>query len=223
MLEIFNKKSARIIEKSIERYEEILKNDENLRIRIRYRGHIYISYVQSIEKKEILFLRPNDEFTIVRFSENSIIKVELISKNKIFTTEVLIIGKLIKDDKVYYKAELSAPLYESSKRKSYRLPIIIDMSYTILPMESQRYTGSTLDISTGGMLIETEQLINKGKEINLSIDLDGKIYLIKGIILNKRSNYRNGTYLYNIKFTAIKNRHRNDIERFINNNRSLSN
>lgn len=223
MLEIFNKKSARIIEKSIERYRDILKNDENLRIRIRYRGHIYTSYVESIENKYIVFLRPSDELTIVRFSENSIMKVELISRNEIYTTEISIVGKLMKDDKLYYKAELCAPLYESSKRKSYRLPIIIDMSYTILPMESQRYTGNTLDISTGGMLIETEQLINKGKEINLSIDLDGKTYLIKSMILNKISNYRNGTYLYNIKFTTIKSRHKNDIDRFINNNRSLSN
>lgn len=217
MFGLFGKNSIKNIEKSLEKYYEILREDINLVIRTRYNGKLYTSYVESIDKREVIFRCPSDEHDIIRFRNNATIKIEFICFGKLYSTEMLIKERIIKDAVVYYRGDIAAPIEENKRRKSYRLPIILDLTYTVLPAETEEYNGNSVDISAGGMLMETSENIHN-KDIRVRVDIEGQVYIIKSTILKKRVNYRNGTYLYNLKFSNLSSRHKNQIHRFVMDN-----
>lgn len=216
MINLFGN-SAKNVEKSLEKYGDIIRNDVNLTIRVRYKGIMYDSYVESFEGKELIFRRPNDKFDIVRFNENTYIKVELISNNRLFETELLVIKKIVRGEIVYYTTEVATPIKERQRRKYERLPIVLNVDYTILPAESEIYEGSTQDISYGGMLLESAEAI-KTKDIKVKFNIEGQKYESKCKILKRRTNYKNGSYIYNIRFLDMNSRHRSQIDRYVINN-----
>lgn len=217
MLSLFNRKSYRNIEKSLERYNLALKNDLNLSIRVRYNGRLYTTYVEELEGREVIFRCPTDTHEIIRFKENSIIKVEFITSNSLYITDLLITNKIVRGQIVYYRGEINSPIIENQRRKSYRLPLVLDITYTILPAESDKYKGNTLDISSGGILMETEENI-KSKDIRVFFNIEGQAYTSKAKVIKKRTSYKNGTYLYNLKFNGLSGRHKGQIQRFVMNN-----
>lgn len=222
MFNLFNKKSETNIEKSVNKYNQILSEDINLVICTRYNGKSYTSYVEYLNNREVVFRCPIDKNDIVRFNNKSIIKVEFVSYSGLYTTELLITEKIIENDILYYKGEISAPIEKNERRKHYRLPIFLDLSYKVIPMEKIKYSGNTLDISVDGMLMETNEDIFQDKKLKIEIDIDGKVYNIESTIIKKRNNYRNNTYIYNLKFDNLKNRYKNEISRFIFSNIHLN-
>lgn len=214
MLNLFNRNSNRNIEKSLEKYGEILKNDLNLSIRVRYNGKLYTTYVEEFEEKVVIFRRPIDNYDIIRFRENNIIKVEFISSHSLYITELLITNKIVREKIVYYRGEITSPIIENQRRKNNRIPMFLEVMYTILPSESNKYRGNTIDISSGGLLLEAEENI-KSKDIRVFFSIEGQSYSSKAKIIKKRTNYRNGTYLYNLKFNGLSIRHKKQIDRFI--------
>ncbi|MEG2935793.1 MAG: PilZ domain-containing protein [Clostridium sp.] len=221
MFSWFNKKSEKSVAESLEKYIQLLREDFNLTIRTRFNGRLYTSYVESLNNKEVVFRCPIDECDIIRFAPNSIIKVEFISYGELYSTELIIHEKIIRDNIVFYRGIICSSIEKNQRRKNYRLPMVIDVEYTILPTETDVYTGNTLDISVDGMLMETLENIIK-RDIKVSVNLNGKIYRIKSTILKKRVNYRSGTYLYNLKFNGMNQRHRNEINRYIYDNSARS-
>lgn len=217
MFSWFNKKSDKKVEKSVEKYTQILKEDINLTIRTRFNGKLYTSYVEALNDKEVIFRCPIDKQEIIRFAPNSVIKVEFISFGELYSTDVIIHEKIINNNIVFYRGIICTSIEKNQRRKNYRLPIVLDIEYTVLPMEAEVYFGNTLDISVDGMLMESlENIYNKN--IKTTINLDGKTYNIKCTILKKRANYRSDTYLYNLKFSGLSQKHRNEINRYIHNN-----
>lgn len=217
MLNLFNRNSHKNIEKSLEIYGGILKNDLNLSIRVRYNGKLYTTYVEEFEGREVIFRCPTDKYEIIRFRENNVIKVEFISNDSLYTTELLITNKIVRGEVVYYRGEISRPIIENQRRKNLRISMGLDVKYTILPAESDKYKGNTIDISAGGMLLESKENI-KSKDIRVFFSLEGQKYNSKAKIIKKSTSYRNGTYLYNLKFNGLSMRHKNQIDRFIMNN-----
>lgn len=218
MFRWFNKKSDKVIGKSLEKYTQILTEDVNLTIRTRFNGKLYTSYVESLNEKEVIFRCPIDEREIIRFSPNSIIKVEFISFGELYSTELIIHEKIIRDNIVFYRGIICASIEKNQRRKNYRLPVVLDLTYTVLPMETEEYSGNTLDISVDGMLMESLENIYGSKNIKVTVNLDGKDYNIKCIVLKKRMNYSSGTYLYNLKFNGLSHRYRSEINRYIYDN-----
>ena len=217
MLSLFNKNSIKNIDKSIKKYEQQLKNDLNLSLRVRYNGRQYTTYVESFDEREVIFRCPTDEYQIVRFKEDTIIRIEFISSESLYTTELLITNKIVRGQIVYYRGEINSQIQEKQRRKSNRLPLILDLKYTILPAESAKYSANTIDISSGGMLIETDENI-KSKDIRVLFKIEGQSYSSKAKILKKRISYKNDTYLYNIKFIGLHNRHINQIHKYVADN-----
>lgn len=217
MFRWFSKKSEKNEEKSLERYVQLLREDINLTIRTRFNGRLYTSYVESLNHKEVVFRCPIDEREIIRFAPNSIIKVEFISYGELYSTEILIHEKIIRDNIIFYRGIIYTSIEKNQRRKNYRLPVVLDINYTILPTETAIYSGNTLDISVDGMLMESLENITK-KDIKVTVNLDGKNFNIKSTILKKRTNYRSGTYLYNLKFSELSQRNRKEINRYIYDN-----
>lgn len=220
MFSLFNKKSEKYIEKSVNRYNQILQDDINLIIRTIYKGKLYAIDVEYLNNREVLFRCPTDKYDIIRFDNQSIIEAEFVSQSGLYATELLITEKIIEDNVLYYRAEISAPIEKNQRRKNYRLPIVLDLNYTLLPRERIEYSGNTLDISVDGILMETHENIYQSKNLKIKIDIDGKTHNIKSTIIKKRTSFSNGTYLYNLKFNNLSKRHKSEISRFIFDNKN---
>lgn len=66
-------------------------------IRVRYNGRLYTTYVEELEGREVIFRCPTDKYEIIRFRESSVIKVEFISSDSLYTTELLFKKKINKE------------------------------------------------------------------------------------------------------------------------------
>lgn len=215
MFNLFNKNSEKNIEKSLDKYNTILEKDVNLKIRTRYKGSAYISGIEYLNNREIVFRCPIDKRYIIRFDLEKAMNVDLLGDSGLYETKILVCEKTMIDNVLYYRGKIIAPIEKAQRRKEYRLPIILDLKYTLLPREHFEYTGNTLDISTNGILLETYENIYQTKNIRIKINIEGKNYDIKSTIIRKRANYNNGTYLYNIKFDDLSSRNKSAIARFI--------
>jgi len=219
ILELFKKKSLKYkekaIEKSINKYTPILEEDIDLVLHISYHDKIYTTYVESINSREVVFRCPIDEENIIRYKLGKTIELEFVSYTGLYTTEIYITEKIIKDDIVYYKGNINSPIDKKQRRDNFRLPINLDVSYTLPLSEARIYRGSTKNISVGGMLMESSEHLYKNKKIKIRFELDNRMYRARGTIINKRTNFTNGKYLYHIKLDDLNNRQKREIYRFI--------
>ena len=53
------------------------------------------------------------------------------------------------------------------------------------------------------------------KDIVIEINIENKLYSLDGNILRRRPNYKNGAFLYNIKFDDVSTRHKKELASFI--------
>lgn len=215
------KSAEKAIDRSIDEYSKTLEEDINLMVRMIYNRKTYTTDVESINSREVVFRCPINEYNHVRSKNGNNIKIDFVSYTGLYTTRVTIVEKIIKEDITYYKGEITQPIEKKQRRDNYRLPISLDLTYTLLPKEITEYEGSTLDISVGGMLMETYENIYQTKNIKLKVDIEDKIYEIKSYIVKKRENFSNGKYFYHVKFEGLSNKQKNEISRFIFDNRKM--
>ena len=215
MLSFLKKKTKKHIEKSIDKYSSILSEDINLSIRFKYRGVIYTSYVEKIDNSEIIFRSPGGDFTRIDLKLNTLMNINLISNNELYTTEIMIKEKIVEDNSVYYKGEIKGLIDQSKRRKHYRLPIKLNLEFYLLQRPNIKYEGCTVDISPDGMLLESFEELMINKDIVIEINIENKLYSLDGNILRRRPNYKNGAFLYNIKFDDVSTRHKKELASFI--------
>lgn len=215
MLGFFKKKLSKNIEESIDKYTSILSEDMNLNIRFKYRGVMYTTYVEKIDNSEIIFRSPDGDFAKIDLNLNSLIDINLISNNELYTTKISIKEKITTDNTVYYKAKIEGVIERSKRRKHYRLPIKLNLEFYLAQRSTMKYEGRTMDISIDGMLLESFEDLMIKKEIVIEIDIENKLYKLNGIILRRRNNYKNGAFLYNIKFKDISSRYKKELSSFI--------
>lgn len=219
MSKIFNflkKLSNKSKEKSIEKYAPILSEDTHTNIRFKYLGVVYTTYVDEIKDSEIIFRCPGGDYNRVNLPLNKIMNINLISNNELYTTNIMIREKIINDDAVFYRATIEGVIDQSKRRKYYRLPIDLPLEFSFATRPNIKYAGHTVDLSPEGMLLETFEDIMINKDIVIEITIEGVPYIINGQVLRRRTNFQNGDYLYNIKFDGISNKHKKEINSFIN-------
>lgn len=219
ILGLFGKKTQNQAEKdileSINKYSNELIDDLNLHVRLKFKNKVYITYLEELSGRDIVFREPTEEYDFSKLNGNKLIKLEFFSEKGIYVTNISINEKIIKEDIIYYKGEIKHPIQKYQRRSKFRLPVSLDVIYTMLPRETIEYNGVTKDISVGGMLMETHENIYQSKELRLKVDIEGKIYDIKSEIIRKRRSIKNGTYLYHLKFTKLNQKQKGEISRFI--------
>lgn len=219
ILDLFGRKSQNKIEKdilsSINKYSNELLDDVNLYVRLKYKNNIYITYLEELSERDIVFRAPTEEYDFSKLSGNKLMKLEFFSDKGIYVTNISVDEKIVKEDIIYYKGEIKHPIEKHQRRSKFRLPVSLDVVFTMLPRETIAYSGVAKDISVGGMLMETHENIYQSKELRLGVDIEGKIYNIKSEIIRKRRSIKDGTYLYHLKFTKLTQKQKGEISRFI--------
>lgn len=219
IFDLFKKKSLKYKEKtiaeSINKYSKILEDDIDLVVHISYKNKIYTTYAESLHNRDVVFRCPSDNENIIRYTLGKVIELEFISYTGLYITKICITEKIIKDDIIYYKGNIISPIVKKQRRGNFRLPINLNVSYTLPLSEAKVYSANTKDISVGGMLMESNEHLYVNKKLRITFELDNKVYRTKSTIINKRTNFANGKYLYHIRFDDLNNKHKREIYRSI--------
>ena len=91
------------------------------------------------------------------------------------------------------------------KRTSRRIRSLNLTSYTPKKGDQQDYIisiGRTLDVSEGGVKVETHRKLAKGTELDMDIAIDDKIVSARGEVL-RAEELKNGLFETGIRFTSI--------------------
>jgi hypothetical protein len=99
------------------------------------------------------------------------------------------------------------------KRASRRIRSLNLTSYTPKKGEQQEYIvsiGRTLDVSDGGVKVETHRELAEGTELDLDIAIEDKIISARGEVLYAEP-LKNGLFATGIRFTSIDDEDRKSL------------
>jgi hypothetical protein len=99
------------------------------------------------------------------------------------------------------------------KRSSRRIRSLNLTSYTPRTGEEQQYIvsiGRTLDVSEGGVKVETHRRLANGTELEMDIAIEDRIITAKGEVVHTEE-LKNGLFGTGIQFTAISDEDRGSL------------
>ena len=99
------------------------------------------------------------------------------------------------------------------KRSSRRIRLLYLTSYTPRKADTQEYNvsiGRTLDVSDGGVKVETHRRLANGTELEMDIAIDEKIITAKGEVVHTEER-ENGLFGTGIRFTSISEEDRRSL------------
>ena len=106
-----------------------------------------------------------------------------------------------------------ASLLDVQTRKAYRMPVKATVAGE---MGNVKFTASAINISSTGILIESEQPLNVGDVINCSFLLPGTLAIsVKGEVVRILKKPAGNIYQYGIRFTSISASAQRIIEDFV--------
>ncbi|HBF43306.1 MAG TPA: hypothetical protein DDW42_06680 [Desulfobacteraceae bacterium] len=102
--------------------------------------------------------------------------------------------------------EESEPENEEEKRTSRRISSLNLTSYIPSKEKKQEYIisiGRTLDMSDGGIKVETHRELSRGTEVDMEIAIENKIISARGEVVHSFKQ-KNGLFGTGICFTSIR-------------------
>ena len=99
------------------------------------------------------------------------------------------------------------------RRTSRRIRALNLTSYTPKKGDSQEYIvsiGRTLDVSEGGVKVETHRKLAKGTELEMDIAIEDEIITAKGEVVHTEE-LKNGLFGTGIRFTSISEEDRKSL------------
>lgn len=134
------------------------KNVEYLPSRIEGKSDQYLYLAVPIRKGELVPLRIGSE-----------LKVVFTTKKNTYLFETQITNRQ-REPIPILEVEKPSELIKIQRRSYVRLPVNLDVTFTILPDEVE-HKGITLDISAGGVLLQTKTKLEKGQVLNFKLNL----------------------------------------------------
>lgn len=213
--DIFKKKNEESIQQSINKYKKILYNDMSLTLNIVYDKTTYNVDIENLKDREVIFRLPIESREKISFKVGQTIKVDFVSGRGLFSTKLNIVNKNVENHNTYYTANICSIIEKNQRRNNHRLPLTLNVTFVLLPNELRTYSGTTKDISAGGMLMESNYYISENKKIKVFFELDKKIYRINSTVIRSLENTGNDSYLHHIRFDHKGTREKNEIAKFI--------
>lgn len=100
----------------------------------------------------------------------------------------------------------------ADRRRFPRIALTVDVDLTT---GSNFYAGRTRDISVGGLFIEADVRLEPGTEIALSLDLDGKMFKLKGVVAWHLVSGEGSSCGLGVEFRDLSNLTRKSIQAFM--------
>lgn len=173
-----------------------------------------------------------DNFKI--FSVNEIVKFFIVFEEEAYWCNSKVIGCKSDDCSQLMILEPPKVINRIERRKSPRIPAILDIEYCFLPdnigeigkvtQGHQRIKKKTftIDISRGGIALITYEKIEIGKLLFLSFNIRENIICICSVVRSE-ANQMGTNFKTALKFVDMDVKHQNIINEYINKKRNLNN
>lgn len=140
----------------------------------------------------------------IPFSKDDIATFNIITRDNFYSSKCLIIESSIKNSTTQYKLKVLEPFHTIEKRQFYRLPDKLDIIFTEDSSIHNRYKATSVNISLGGISMNTSRLIINPNNLSFFIDINGSYFKVKGDVVSDPKLSENAKYNYRIKFHKLK-------------------
>lgn len=191
---------------SIQTYQKTLLGDPQLMISIHYQDRSYSTHLIAWNETLVIFESPMQGTDDVILPIDMPLKSYFISRNARYETTFVLTKSQRKDGQLFYVADIATPIVKVQQRQSYRLEILLDVTYDLLDLESPDFavlcsgSGTCLNISTGGMCLVTELAFASNDQLEVTFKLDNVLFTFIAEVIRDGSLNNKGTYTHGLKF-----------------------
>lgn len=212
-----------LIYDSVKAYQGSLLSNMNLKMRLNFSQKTYATKLIDWVRDELVFDAPLDQLDWVLLNKGTRVTITFITKLAIFTAEVEIVSSHKKNGAISYTSKLLTPLIREQQRDSFRLDVLLDLTYQLLPEEDKEYIlsalphykGTILNLSMGGMCMISSKRLPKGSHLKLKFELVNTELLLTGEVLYIGEKNATGSYTHRIKFIYLELQDENILNRLI--------
>lgn len=180
-----------------------------------YKG-LYRTRIEDVNKDSITVLSAYDKNTVVSLRIDTEVEVIYYDKLSAYAFNARIVDRV--SSPIYaYILSLLSKMKKVQRRRYFRVPVIYPVTVSrILPNGlSKPISGTTIDLSGGGMLIQLNQPLEVGAKISAEFDLpDLKIKTAARVVRTCKDQEKN-TYLLGIEFRDLSEPQRDKIIRCV--------
>ena len=217
---IFSKQTDTVLD-SINNYQKALMEDINLKIRITYNQRTYTTHPIEWKNKTIIFESPMTGVDNVILPHNLPLNIIFVSKIALFYSKITISKSYSQENKLYYVAEITAPLLKKQQRESFRLDVLIDAQYDVMTYENNipkvecSDFGTCVNISIGGMCLVSSKQLHAKDQLMISFTLAGVPLTFGGEVLFMGEKTEQGNFSHRIRFVDLDAADINQLNRLI--------
>jgi c-di-GMP-binding flagellar brake protein YcgR len=203
--------------KTVKEYKDSLLSDINLSLRVTYDKNTYITKIVDWQEDIITFFAPMDKTDWVILPHAVTLDLCFISKKALYMTTIQILGKYTSKQKLYYNAVISSPLEKKQQRQYFRLDVLMNVNYKVLPEDISSvdlntlefHRGTTVNISVGGLCLVSDQKMNRGDKLYMEFKFLDTDFQLMGELLNIGEQNNVGTYNHRVQFISLSRREEN--------------
>lgn len=215
-LKFFSKNKEEEIDRSIKKYKRFIHDDFNTGMALIFNKKVYQPEIEKLENRQIIFRLIGENKSILKYKIGQVIEVEFINaKNGLYFTTIKITEKTVEENNIYYIGNIVSPIEKKQRRDNYRLPTNIKVTYVLFPEKLRSYSGIAKDISCGGMQLESDQFVSKGKKIQLFFEVDKYRYSLNALILDNAYDDLNEKNIHHVKFEGVGRRDKKNLQDYI--------
>lgn len=204
------------IDRSIKKYKKFIHDDLNTGISLMFNKKVYEPEIEKLENRHITFRLTGKNKSILKYKIGQVIEVEFINaKNGLYFTTIKITDKTVESNNIYYTGYIVSPIEKKQRRDSFRLSTHIKVTYVLLPEKLRSYNGIAKDISCGGMQMESDQFVSKGKKIQLFFEVDKHRYKVNALVTGNEYDDLNEKNIHHIKFEEISRKEKKLLQDYI--------
>lgn len=207
-----NKNQSAAIEESVKMYQKNLMDDMNLTLRLSYLHNTHVTKPIEWVERLLIFEAPISKLDWVIYPQDAIIDMVFVSKLALFHSQIRIVRSYRKGNSLFYVGEVVSPIVKKQQREYFRLDVTFDVKFQLLPTEENEEIdflelpyekGICVNISTGGMCLNTNLQLKSSQNIMLEFYFVNMEFNLKGKILGLGEMNSVGYYSHRVQFQNL--------------------
>lgn len=170
----------------------------------------YPSRIELVNKDTLWFAAPQERGTLVPVSPGEVLEVYIIGENEVFFFEGEVQDRVKRGNIAYVVFAMPDTVVRKQRRNYVRFDAVLPV---LLKREERTFSGTTKNISGGGMLVqlrESRDVFELREELFFLLSLDGRDIVGRAQIVRK-----DGPGLYAFQFSEIADQDRESIIKYI--------
>ena len=202
----------RNIDESVKMYQKTLMDDMNLTLRLSYLNNTYVTKPIEWVERLLIFEAPISKLDWVIYPQDATIEMIFVSKLALFHSTLRIVKSYRKGNSLFYVGEITSTITKKQQREHFRLDVTFNTNYQLLPedeTESIEYSelpsekGVCVNISTGGMCLNTNLQLKTNQHVMLMFDFVNTEFVLKGKVLGLGEMNGVGYYSHRVQFQDL--------------------